>query len=109
MRLLDLDPRWLLKDGQRVGFIFRNPVKKERGWWASCFFKPTPEDVQEQLLDAALGEDTPYQMCNPTAGWKPSVEPPLADFENLSVTPSLDGGPGWWHGFITNGEIVGGI
>lgn len=109
MRLTDLDPRWLLKDNQRVGFVFRNPVKKDRGWWSSCFFKPTPDDVQEALIDAELGEDTPYQICNPDAGWTSSVDAEVASFETLTVTPSLDGGPGWWHGHITNGEIVGGL
>ena len=55
MRLIDLDPRWLVKDDQRVGI-----------------------DV--------------------------------ATFETMTVTPSLDGSAaGNWHGFITNGEIVGGI
>jgi hypothetical protein len=32
-----------------------------------------------------------------------------ASFETMTVTPSLDGSPaGNWHGFITDGQIVGG-
>jgi hypothetical protein len=33
-----------------------------------------------------------------------------ASFQTMTLTPSLDGSPaGNWHGFITNGHIVGGI
>ena len=31
------------------------------------------------------------------------------DFSTMTLTPSLDAGPRHWHGFITNGEIVGGL
>lgn len=110
MRLLELDPKWILRDGRRVGFVFRNPVRRDRGWWASCFFAPTPHDLQEELLDAALPDATLYQGCNPTAGWSVvNGTPETASFETISITPSLDGGPNFWHGYITNGEIVGGL
>lgn len=26
MKLADLDPRWLVADGRRIGFIFRSPT-----------------------------------------------------------------------------------
>lgn len=108
MRLIDLEPKWLLRDGHRVGFVFRNPVRKDRGWWTSCFFAPTPEAEQEALIDGVIGADTPYQRCNPTVGWSVvDGKPETASFETISVTPSLDGGPNWWHGHITAGEIVG--
>lgn len=108
MRLLDLDPRWLVKDDARIGFVFRNPVRGQ--WWVSCFFAPTPSDTQEALIEAALGPDANYQACNPAAGWQ-VVSGSIAEqsFETISVTPSLDGGPHFWHGHITAGAIVGGL
>ena len=109
MRLTDLEPQWLERDGVRVGLLFRNPVRGSRGWWTSCFFTPTPSADQDELSTAALGEDALYQGCNPACGWKATPAPSEATFDILTITPSLDGGPGWWHGFITNGEIVGGI
>jgi hypothetical protein len=49
-------------------------------------------------------------MCAAGCGWACSPAPADADFASLTVTPSLDGSAGGlWHGFITNGEIVGGI
>lgn len=110
MRLIELDPQWITRDGVRLGFVFRNPVRRERGWWVSCFFKPTPESEQEALIGAVLGDDALVQQCNPTAGWKViSSAVDAASFETLSVHPSLDGGPNFWHGHITAGAIVGGI
>ena len=106
MKLIELDPKWLLRDGKRVGFVFRNPVRKDRGWWTSCFFDPTSDDEQEHLIEGVLGPDALCQQCNPSAGWKiVNGSPDGADFVSISIMPSLDGGPGFWHGFITHGEI----
>ncbi len=44
MRLIDLEPRWLLLDGKRVGFVFRSPTKPE--WFQSCFLVYVPHPVQ---------------------------------------------------------------
>lgn len=107
MRVTDLDPRWLTKDGKGVGVVFRNPVRAK--WWTSCFFQPTPEPEQETLIEAALGPDANYQGCNPACGWTVAGDAEAATFEALSITPSLDGGPHFWHGHVTNGEIVGGL
>jgi hypothetical protein len=104
MRLTDLEPKWLERGGVRVGFIFRNPVRAK--WWTSCFFDPTPDEEQERLIAALLGPDPMCQQCNPDCGWKiVDGKPETADFASISVTPSLNGGPGFWHGHITNGEI----
>ncbi len=110
MRLTDLEPRWLLKDGRRIGFIFRNPVRGHKGWWSSMFPYPTPaREEQEALIEAELGEDALYQTCNPAGVWKCTPEMATADFATLTIQPSIDGGPNLWHGHITNGEIVGGL
>lgn len=113
MRLIDLDPRWLLRGGVRVGFVFRCPVRGHKGHWLSCFFAPMSDDAQDVLIDAELGEDAMCARCNETAGWKTNPEntQATADFTSLSITPSIDGGklPYGWHGYITAGAIVGGL
>lgn len=104
MKLIELEPKWLLRDGKRVGFLFRNPVRAK--WWTSCFFDPTPTDEQERLIEGLLGSDPLCQNCNPGCGWKVvDGTPEAADFASISIAPSLDGGTGFWHGHITNGEI----
>lgn len=50
------------------------------------------------------------QGCKQGTHWAIAGGIENAAFETLTVTPSLDGSPGGnWHGFITNGEIVGGL
>ena len=50
------------------------------------------------------------QYCNQASGWTVAGGIENATFDTMTVTPSLDGSAGGlWHGFITNGEIVGGI
>jgi hypothetical protein len=114
MRLTDLEPRWLLKDGIRVGFIFRSPTRQT--CWQSCFQNPPPRREQWALFSAALGtpdESDPrhdVQGCKPEAHWTITPDIAVADFASLSVQPSLDGSAGGnWHGHIINGEIVGGL
>lgn len=108
MRLTELDPRWLTKDGQRIGFTFRSPTRPTSR--QSCFENPPPLREQIDLFDLAHGEDAMVQGCNPKAHWKIERGIESADFETMTVTPSLDGSEGGlWHGHITNGEIFGGL
>jgi hypothetical protein len=106
MRLLDLDPRWLTKDGKRVGFIFKSP--HDSRYFQSCFAVAMPKKQQFRLFEALLGEDNEYmvQPCKPEFAWTIAGGIDAATFETMTVTPSLDGSAGGlWHGFITNGEI----
>lgn len=108
MRLVDLDPRWLTKDGVRLGFVFRSPTN--RAEWQSCFENPPEIGDQMDIFEAQVGEDEIVQPCNAVAHW--SIAGGIADasFETMTVRPSLDGSDGGlWHGHITNGEIVGGV
>lgn len=115
MKLVDLDPTWLLRDGKRVGFTFHTPTpsawsrttgKLER---QSCFPQPPSISAQVDLFDEAH-DDEMVQPCNSKQHWQIAGGIDTADFETMTVTPSLDGSAGGlWHGFITNGEIVGGI
>jgi hypothetical protein len=45
-------------------------------------------------------------LCKETCAWTISGE----DFDTLTVTPSIDASAsGHWHGFLTAGQIVGGV
>lgn len=112
MRLVDLEPRWLIRDGRRVGFIFRSPVDAQ--WFQTCFVTPTQRRDQREVIWDCMADVEPEfghaQFCNPETQWSVAGGIEGADFATLSVTPSLDGSKGGlWHGHITNGEIVGGI
>lgn len=110
MKLTELDPQWLLKDGERVGLMFRcplEPINPHR--LQSCFFVALPSTDQLDLVMAVIGENSGLivQLCNPQMAWActPSLEE--ATFDNISITPSIDGSAGGnWHGYITNGEIL---
>lgn len=112
MRLRDLDPHWLMKDGARVGFVFVSPTRTTEWMYQSCF-----EDgpaIREQLrLFARLFPGEPWavvQPCRQGARWAIAGGIESATWDTMTVTPSLDGSAGGnWHGFITNGEMVGGL
>ena len=123
MKLVDLDPTWLMEDGQKVGFAFTSPTNPK--WLQTCFFKAGRKFMccaseecarrdeafcphsQGGLCQAAGLDANWIQGCNPACAWTPQGD---LDFATLTVTPSLDGSAGGlWHGHITNGQIVGGI
>lgn len=112
MRLADLAPHWIMKDGVRIGFVFRSPIRNDN-FWQTCFPEPVGDNRRDQweLAQDAIGDDRAIiQGCNPAQRWAIAGGITAADFDTISVTPSLDGSAGGgWHGFITNGEIVGGI
>lgn len=108
MRLIDLDPRWLVLDGVKVGFVFRSPTNQK--WYQSCLFKKTSFKDQCKLLQTVNlvddeGHPQKVQTCNADCDWTWFAG---TSFEDISITPSLDGSAGGlWHGHITNGEIIG--
>lgn len=133
MKLLELEPKWLMFDGRRVGFVFRCPTRQDN--WQTCFvekfylFKSrTGEYLRDAIgewlgsapdsqcaiikdaLTADIADSHRWQSCNPDHQWTVEGGIANASFETISVMPSLDGSAGGnWHGFVTNGEIVGGI
>lgn len=136
MRLIDLEPHWLTFENRRVGFIFRCPLLDKRDQWQSCFVEKfylfkgrdgnylrDPDgdwldapDSQCSIITSCLphlrepGNSCNWQSCNPEHQWVVDGGIAAASFETITVTPSLDGSAGGnWHGFVTNGEIVGGI
>ena len=108
MRLVDLGPQWVLRDGQRIGFIFKCPTRPDQ--WQSCYENTPSRDEQMDLHEALVGEKSIVQCCNPSEHWSIAGGIAAASFDTMTVTPSLDGSKGGnWHGHITNGEIVGGL
>jgi hypothetical protein len=104
MRLVDLDPKWLIYDGERVGFTFVSPTNNQ--YRQSCFSVAFDTHIQLDMFEEQLGEDVNVQPCNEMAFWTITGD----SFDNLSVTPSINGAyGGLWHGFITDGKIVGGL
>ncbi len=102
MKLTDLDPRWLSPDV----FIFRSPCG--HGDLVTC--KRAAMGRSEQ--NALIYEQNPQYvgqsvvMTHPGMVWRIDGD----DFDTLTVYPSIDhSASGNWHGFITNGQIVGGI
>lgn len=116
MKLADLDPRWIMQDGRRVGFVFRSPTRQQ--CWQSCFVNSPPRREQWALFAEMFKGDeddrefgrADVQGCKEGTKWAIAGGIEDADFATLTVTPSLDGSAGGnWHGHITNGEIVGGL
>ncbi|MGE3582868.1 MAG: hypothetical protein AB7J28_15810 [Hyphomonadaceae bacterium] len=108
MKLTDLEPRWLHIGGKRLGFAFRSPVNRDQ--WQTCMPTPLSLSSQMSLWEASGFSDADIlQPCNPGHRWQIAGGIDEATFETMTVTPSLDGSRGGlWHGFITNGQIVGG-
>lgn len=109
MKLAELDPKWIMRDGERIDFTFISPAGGNDGrcvYRQSCFCDPPPSRDQLKLFAEMHGEDAIVQGCNPAAHWTIDGGIASADFATLTVKPSLDGSPGGlWHGFIMNGEI----
>ena len=120
MRLIDLEPKWLFLNGERVGFIFRCPLEPNNALRRqTCFFLVLDHEQQVSALcesyqidrEAIYDQLHNIQLCVEFA-WVVPLPQKLeyATFETISVMPSLDGSKGGnWHGFITDGKIVGGI
>lgn len=128
MRLTDLDPQWLMFEDRRVGFIFRSPLAEKRKWWQTCFvesfytfrgrdgsYRHDREGYSPDSQAGIVARSVPearecFQPCNSDHCWSVIRGVEVATFETMTVTPSIDGSAGGlWHGFITNGAIVGGI
>lgn len=108
MKLLDLEPRWILRGGRRIGFTFRSPTKP--AWRQSCFVERVSHGAQRELFEAMGDVPHAVQGCNPECAWSVAGGIDQAGFGSITVNPSLNGeAGGLWHGHITNGEIVGGL
>ena len=99
MRLADLDPRWYEgRSGDRQGITFACPCCKSMRLAVALHIDGTDFDPDP---------DSPQQMAAVEHVWTIAGGDNLL---NISITPSIDASNyGHWHGFITDGKIVGGI
>jgi Family of unknown function (DUF6527) len=103
MRLVDLLPRWIHPNV----FTFLCPHCQEV--FLTCKNVAMGGREQCAITEAdAIGEQgVSVVLCKPSCAWNFEN---AHNFDQISITPSLDASAaGHWHGFITNGEIVGGI
>jgi hypothetical protein len=122
MRLIDLAPQWLVKDGRRVGFVFRCPHCADKplgrrgtdGCYLSCFtvalahVAGDDHDSQYGLFATVLPADVVHEIVPCRRGYAWTATPSLdqAAFETLTITPSIDASAArHWHGRIIDGEI----
>lgn len=106
MKLVDLNPRWTvsLEPGYIVGHS--GPARHGMGISFEC-----PIHRKHRL---AIFFSNPIDGLSPAANEENYWERAGDSFENLTITPSIDGsenlygnpGTPCWHGFITNGEVV---
>jgi hypothetical protein len=121
MKLIDLSPQWIVRDGVNVGLTFKCPccfnqntpstdlaenTKHDRNRYLSCgFVHMTIHEQFDLFLDPMSDRGIVCTPFNQAGNWKPNQ---VIDFNTLSISPSIDASnSGHWHGFITNGEIVG--
>lgn len=89
LRIIDF-PESLFKT--EVGDMWRTPANDHEN--RECWFIHLPNGVYWYTTADETGKDG-------WNGWTVTGEPP-----NITVTPSINA-EGHWHGFITNGELVG--
>lgn len=105
MKLTDLDPRWVMMGGRRVGFVFQSP--DDPHWYLSCFAYPMPAWQQRMFFIAMFGPGYRVLACDPANAWTFSPKIAKADFDTLRITEAIDGtAAGLWRGFVFNGGIT---
>jgi len=101
MKLSDLNPRWQIDDGRRVGVNFDCPG-------ACCAGKPSARDEWDELErngEMKLIVAVPFTVALDGNAYRPDGWNRTGDtFDTLTLSPSIFP-PGHWHGFIRNGEI----
>ena len=107
MRLVDLNPRWMRghpdREGIGVEFDCPGPCCAGKPSIAPAFNDPEEGRAKKQRIYVPFTE--PLDGRGTFAGKKTTWARTGANFETLSLTPSVDAsGFGHWHGFVTNGE-----
>lgn len=124
LKLTDLKPKWLRRDGKAVAMIFLCPrcvarktgCERKRLTWLTCMFVVVGNREQRELIEAIINNDPADFLATDTEehdvvgckeiAWGKNCK----NFESMSITPSLDASAaGHWHGHVTGGKIVGGI
>src|ERR1700733_4003715 len=103
MKLIDLDPRWLIKNRKRVGFTFTCPTRRDLR--QSCFIEKVSRWGQWNLIAEQGFPNT--QGCSHDCLWVVAGGIDASDFTTLTVTASLDGSKGgMWHGSSQMGRFA---
>lgn len=113
MRLTELDPHWLECTDGSHNFRSRPDANRSNGQGIrflcpTCFLKNGgPIGTHSIVCWFADWPDgtpcgVPPDVMPGTFRWKTGGY----TVHDLTLTPSIDGGPGHWHGFITNGEVI---
>ena len=100
MRIADMQPKWLEKDGQRVGYVFRCPNCTDHEHWLTCFSALL--EYHEQMaccVRVGLNDDW-CSPCKQGSAWTISGD----SFDTLSSSPSLNAGNEHFHKTLMNGE-----
>lgn len=113
MKFTNLDPRWLVKDGRRVGVAFRVPTRLPPNFdsWSGTMFAATPLSQQWPLFEAVGLNPQEVHGSNKQCAWTvldaegKKLDPALANFETLTLAPSINI-EGVWHGFIVKGRAT---
>lgn len=109
VKLVELEPKWLMRDGVRVGLVFRCPCQKctpQKFDWLSCYCVPMSNLRQQyELLKTVIPQEQLQDVVPVKRDFAWSF---VGDsFETLSIAPSIDASAsGNWHGHITKGAIV---
>jgi len=101
MKLSTLAPHFIRVTGN--GFREVESYRDAQGIYFLCPFcfqrKGSAEGVHSVLVWFA-GRDVPDDET-PAPRWRVSG----SGYDDLTITPSIDLGPGEWHGFVTRGEV----
>lgn len=117
MRLTDLKPKWMRRDGNAVGLIFlcpdcvRGRCKEKKSIWLTVVFAALNNREQRELIERTLAEH-PEEFAGVGTGdvvsctegrlWKRTSKL----LETISITPSIDASAsGHWHGSVGSGVI----
>ena len=120
IRLTALKPRWVLKGGKRIGFIFLNPTGPARGSrqadWLLCLTVLLAEACNgdrfafyDRLMDALDADPRRCMESRVLVGVKDDIAWAMTgdSFNNITIKPSIDASQsGNWHGFITDGNVT---
>jgi hypothetical protein len=99
VRLINLEPRWFCLEagGARVGLTFDCPhcLAQRLG---VAFHRQGHAAIEDVYIRAHHGGNPDGFIWELNSG---------EDFENLTLTPSIDASKsGHWHGFISGGEVT---
>lgn len=102
MRLIELNPRWISYQGNRLGITFDCPHCKTQRLAVS--FHHDYSEIN-RTIDIDMEVDLIHSVNPDTKIWT-ETNPEPDTFENLTLTPSIDcSQSGHWHGFIVDGNI----